>query len=200
MLFLDFKNKSSNQQSNTNNILFTRRSVFTTARPAPQTTPSPPAIIGGDPEKMKWGAPIWYLFHTLAHKIKDDAFDQCRLGLLKNIYIICNNLPCPTCTKHAVDYLNRINFNAIQTKQQLKLALFQFHNDVNRRKNVPIFSLDSLEEKYSTASTMNIIQYFMKVFTEKRYNPNSLANTLHRTNAAKQLTVWFGENIQYFDM
>ena len=118
-------------------------------------------------KKMKWGEPTWFLFHTLAQKIKDDHFLFIRRDLLNIIYSICTNLPCPICSKHAMDYLNGINFNAIQTKQQLKDALFIFHNVVNKRKNFPLFDYNQLVEKYSKANTQNIIQNFSIYYSEK---------------------------------
>ena len=33
-------------------------------------------------KKMKWGEPTWFLFHTLAHKIKEDNFSQIKNDFL----------------------------------------------------------------------------------------------------------------------
>jgi hypothetical protein len=149
--------------------------------------------------KMIWGAPIWYLFHTLAEKVKPDDFQTIRVPLLNNIYIICSNLPCPMCSMHAKEYLNGINFNAIQTKSDLKNMLFEFHNAVNKRKGYPLFSISELEEKYSKAVTLNIIQNFMIHFQDKQRSPKLIADDLQRAHIAIQLKEWFQNNLSYFD-
>ena len=150
-------------------------------------------------KKMKWGEPTWFLFHTLAQKIKEDHFLFIRRDLLNIIYSICTNLPCPICSKHAMDYLNGINFNAIQTKQQLKDALFIFHNVVNKRKNFPLFDYNQLVEKYSKANTQNIIQNFSIYYTEKNKITKLIADNFIRGRIVHQLTEWMNANSFRFD-
>ena len=151
-------------------------------------------------KKMKWGQPTWFLFHTIAEKIKPDEFHYIRLELLNIISIICNNLPCPDCANHASEYMNKINKNTIRTKQDLKLMLFQFHNVVNQKKNFPLFSIDELDSKYSNANTINIIQNFMYHFQDKHHSLRMIANDIHRSRISEQLKLWFNANIQYFDL
>lgn len=149
--------------------------------------------------KMKWGEPTWFLFHTLAQKVKEENFSQIRAELLNKIISICNNLPCPNCSKHATDYMNSINFSTILTKKDLIDLLFNFHNTVNEKKNYPEFPYSELEEKYSKAITTNIIQYFMKFFQDKQYNVSMLSNNMHRERLMRTLLIWFNENIKFFD-
>lgn len=148
---------------------------------------------------MKWGQPIWFLFHTLSHKVKDDTFPKIRKELLNHFYNICNNLPCPTCASHAVDYLNKINFNAIQTKNDLKNLFFTFHNSVNQRKGLPIFPYTELEEKYDKAITKNIIYYFINAYQDKHKSVHMIANDMYRARQILILKEWFNSNIHYFD-
>ena len=77
---------------------------------------------------------------------------------------ICNNLPCPDCTNHATAYMNRLNFDNIQTKEQLKLMLFQFHNNVNSKKGYLMFPMNKLDSTYQRANTTNIITNFFSSF------------------------------------
>ena len=65
--------------------------------------------------KMIWGRATWLFFHTLAHKIKDDAFINLRRQLLDFIVQICHLLPCPICRNHADNYIKNVNFNTIQS-------------------------------------------------------------------------------------
>lgn len=149
-------------------------------------------------KKMKWGEPTWFLFHTLAEKVKDEQFQSIRYDLLNTIVTICKNLPCPDCANHASEYMKKVDFNSIRTKQDLKLMLFQFHNVVNQKKQYPMFSINELESKYSNANLVNIIQIFMFHFQDKSHSIRMIANDLYRSRIADQLKVWFNNNIHYF--
>jgi hypothetical protein len=149
-------------------------------------------------KKMLWGPAIWFFFHTLAEKVKEESFSSIKAELLNNIYAISVNLPCPMCATHAKEYLDKINFNSIQCKDDLKNMLFQFHNEVNKRKNYPLFSRDELDEKYSKAVTVNIIKNFMFFFKDRSRSPKLIANDLQRTRIATILNTWFSTNIQHF--
>jgi hypothetical protein len=162
--------------------------------PVPQTESLPQK----DTKTMKWGEPTWFLLHTIAEKVRDESFQSIRDELLQIIYTICTNLPCPDCATHATAYLNGINFNAIQTKEQLKNMLFIFHNVVNARKGYPQFYRGDLDEKYSKAVTLNIILNFMKYFENKTSNSHMMANNLYRTKAITSIKSWFNNNMRYF--
>lgn len=172
--------------------------VITPQPPSPQI--QQPAPIQEEPKKkMIWGAPVWFFFHTIAEKIKNESFQLLRYELLNNIYSVAINLPCPICSNHAKEYLDRINFNAIQNKNDLKNMLFQFHNEVNKRKGYPLFSISDLDEKYSKAITVNIIQNFIFHFQDKQRSPKLIANDLQRVHIAKRLKEWFQNNLQHFE-
>jgi len=158
-----------------------------------------PVVEQEVPKRMRWGQPIWFLFHTLAEKVKEENFQQIRLELLNNIYSICSNLPCPDCASHAVQYLNKINFNAIQTKLQLKELLFIFHNEVNKKKGYPLLSRSELDSKYSSAVTKRIIYNFAIVYQDKHKSVRMIANDMFRSRQIIFLKEWFSKNIQYFD-
>jgi hypothetical protein len=159
-----------------------------------------PVIIPEEPKKkMIWGPPIWFLFHTLAEKVKDESFQQIRNDILNNIYAIAINLPCPICSTHAKEYLDRINFKTIQSKNDLKNMMFQFHNEVNKRKGYSMFPMAELDEKYSKAVTVNIIQNFMFHFQDKQRSPKLIANDMQRMHIARRLKEWFNANIVHFN-
>jgi len=149
--------------------------------------------------KMIWGSAIWYLFHTLAEKVKPESFSYIRIELLNNMYAICTHLPCPVCSEHAKEYLNKINFNTIITKEDLKNMLFTFHNVVNQRKGYRQFTIEELNEKYSNANTVNIIQHFMVHFKDKHRSPKLMADDLQRSRIAIVLQDWFRKNIGEFE-
>lgn len=160
--------------------------------------PPPPPIQTPTVGKVKWGEPTWFLFHTLSVKIKDSEFPKIRPSLLNYMYAICINLPCPDCANHAKAYLDGVNFNSIQTKEQMKRLFYDFHNEVNRRKGYPIFPYDELDEKYSKAITENIIVNFMAHFSDRNRSIKLMATDLYRQQLCKVLKEWFNEHITAF--
>ena len=150
-------------------------------------------------KKVKWGEPFWNLFHVLSEKIIDDEhFLWRKTQLLNIILIICRNLPCPDCATHATNYLNSINFQTINTKEKLKQFFYDFHNQVNIRRVVPLFPRDQLVSKYSKGVTVNIIKEFMVHFENKHHSIHMISNDFHRGGIAVTLKKWFNENIHFF--
>jgi hypothetical protein len=162
-----------------------------------QSSIQPP--VENSPKKVKWGEPTWFLLHTLSMKVKESEFKSIRVDLLNRIYAICINLPCPDCANHAKNYLDSINFNTIQTKEDLKIMLYNFHNNVNKKKGYPFFSYDQFNEKYSLAITNNIIRNFMVHFSDRNRSIKLLATDLHRVQLCEALKTWFNEKIYCFD-
>jgi hypothetical protein len=152
------------------------------------STPDPPS------KKITWGEPIWFLFHTLAHKIKETAFHSSKNELLNIIFLICTNLPCPDCANHATRYLQGINFDAIDTKDKLKDMIFNFHNSVNMRKGFPIFPREELDKKYDSAITVNIINNFYYHFEKSSHNQKMAANSFHRSRTIQRMKNWISSN------
>jgi len=157
-----------------------------------------PATV--DPHnKILWGAPFWFFFHTLAEKVKPELFYQNREAIFGIVREICNNLPCPTCTSHATQYLNNINFNAIQTKQDFIIMLYEFHNSVNKRKNLPIFPYSDLQPKYEKAIFINIVNYFMHFYKIEHRVVRLMSEDLYRRRSAKSILDWLHANQHIFD-
>ena len=135
----------------------------------------------------------------MAEKVKDSEFPKVRSDLLRIIFTICSNLPCPDCTTHAVHYLNGINFNNIQTKIQLKDMLHTFHNVVNKRKNRALFPREELDAKYSKGNFNVNLDRFFFFFSMKHHNVRLISNDLHRKRITKYLREWFIEQRTCFD-
>ena len=160
-----------------------------------------PTPIPQEPEKkrMIWGEPTWFFLHTVAEKVKSESFAIVRSDLLKHIYNVCTNLPCPFCAKHAKMHLDSINFNRISTKDELKMMLYTFHNVVNAKKNYPIFPVEELDAKYSLANTRNIFTHFIIHFNDTYRAPGMIADDLFRKQLSKALIEWFNQNNIHFD-
>lgn len=191
--------RSTRRTVNDNNIgmpmnfkLFIRPPEPTLPKPEPTTDPTQKKL-------MVWGEPTWFFLHTIAQKVKDESFNNIRLDLLKHIYNVCCNLPCPTCSQHAKRYLDSINFNAITTKEQLKQMIYVFHNSVNARKSVPMFPVEQLDEKYSLAITSKIFNNFIVHFNDTYRSPGMIADDLYRKQLSKGLIEWFRNNSAHFN-
>ena len=159
--------------------------------------PPPPPVVS-TAAKMKWGKPIWTFFHLLAHKVKDEDFATIRLELLNTIFSICTVLPCPVCSEHAKRYLQAINFNNIRTKQDLKIMLSNFHNDVNKRKGYPIFNTENLNETYDGMNFVNAINLFIYHFEDKHRSAKLMADDMMRKQISVNVKKWIMQNIQHF--
>ena len=162
--------------------------------PPPPTTPQEP-----QKKQMIWGEPTWFFLHTIAEKVKPQSFAIVRVDLLKHIYNVCTNLPCPYCAKHAKMHLDSINFNRISSKDELKMMLYTFHNIVNVKKNYPIFPIDELDAKYSLANTRKIFTHFVIHFNDTYRAPGMIADDLFRKQLSKTLVEWFNQNNIHFD-
>jgi hypothetical protein len=101
---------------------------------------------------------------------------------------------------HAGDYVSKVNWNLIQNKQQLIDLLWQFHNDVNRRKGHPYFDHELLTTTYGGKNIVEVVHTFMYYYEDKKSKgPNSaIAQKFHRQQVANRLKSWFNVNIQYF--
>jgi len=157
-------------------------------------------VVKPETSKMTWGEPIWFLFHTLAEKVKEESVPIVIKELLNIIFLICNNLPCPDCANHATRYLQGINFDTITTKKALKDMLFNFHNSVNLRKGYSLFPIEQLESKYSSAITVNIIRNFYYNYEKSTNNQKMAANSFHRSRTIARMKTWLSVNLYYFNM
>ena len=165
--------------------------------------PSPKKLVNENAVKsantMTWGKPTWYFLHTLAEKIKEEEFPQVRNELLDIIYSICVNLPCPECATHAKTYLDGIKFNSIQTKNDLKVVLLVFHNYVSMHKQYDTFSMEQLNELYSSAVTANVVNNFIGFYMKKHVAPKMIANEMFRRRIIMKIKDWLVENSGKFD-
>lgn len=173
---------------------FTSRTVLINPPYTKMLNPTRPS----DGDRMKWGAPTWSLFHCIPEKITQENFIKNKDSIIRLIVTICNNLPCPTCSDHAKQYMNKVNFTAIKTPDDLKKMLFAFHNSVNERKGYARFPYDSLDEKYDNLDFNQVVNAFMFHFQKKTYAPNLIAQQMHRQKQIVIVKQWFQDNIGLF--
>ena len=197
MLFTNSRSVIIN--NNVKAINMPTQNIHTTISQIKTVQPTPQPSIPQKP-KMRWGAPTWYFLHTLVAKIKPEHFSELREELIKNIVSICNNVPCPICAEHSTQYTGKTNFNSIQTQHDLQMYLFKFHNEVNTRKNIALFTYDELIEKYSKSHIINIYNNFVFYFQDKHHSIHMIANDMFRRRILSNIKKWFSANISKFDI
>jgi hypothetical protein len=130
--------------------------------------------------KESWGNNIWYLFHSLAHKLKEDKFESQKNNIVFIIKTICNTLPCPDCSKDATSMLNKIDFNTIRNKTDLKMFFFNFHNAINAKLNKPQFNYENLDSKYSNANIDVLYNNLYIIYSVNTRIPQLMSSNFHK--------------------
>ena len=138
-------------------------------------------------EKSLWGPSIWYFFHAIAEKISPDKFLEQKNNLFIILNIVCDNLPCPDCSEHAVREIKKININNVTSKDIYKNLLLEFHNRVNTRLNKPIFTREQLDEKYKYVNLYAIMHNFNISYNTSVYNEKLLQNSFKKNLQNKEL-------------
>lgn len=148
---------------------------------------------------IAWGTITWYLFHTLAEKIKEDSFMSKRNELIKLIFIICSNLPCPECQDHAKETLKYMKKDSIKSKEDLQKMLWSFHNIVNRRRRVEQFTFEQCKEKYVHANLETIGTNFSVIWSKQFNVMKLMGNSFNRNRCVEYVKKWLKENKDHFE-
>lgn len=112
--------------------------------------------------RKRWSIPTWMLFHGMAEKIDPIFYKNNKKDVLNIISVICDNLPCPYCRQNASQYLKK-NMKNIDTKEDLKLFLYRFHNDVNNKLKKKHFNVTILN-KYKNINILHAYKWFDNKF------------------------------------
>ena len=146
-------------------------------------------------KKKEWANAVWFLFHTLAEKLKDEYAAAELPVLFGHIISICNNLPCPDCQGHAMAHMLRADKRVVtSSKENLKTFLWQFHNSVNQRIKLPFFSKQELDDKYQMARTSAIVQNFIYIMSRTSNNEKIMMHAFHRKLYIKTFIEYFNTN------
>jgi len=103
------------------------------------------------PENKEWGPLLWAVLHGLAEYAgKSPEFFKHEeltawLTILKQLQFI---IPCTDCRQHYTTYYQANPLTRQNIIQNIRIWLFNLHNDVNKRKGVPPFLLENLSESY----------------------------------------------------
>ena len=108
-----------------------------------------------------WGPATWTLFHVLAEKLTNDNLVKPIIQLIKTI---CSCLPCPTCREHSTTILKHYSlYHTINTREDLKRFIWEFHNQVNKKLHTPLYKFNNLT-KYSRYNLNSIFTIWLKYF------------------------------------
>ena len=136
----------------------------------------------------KWGNITWTLFHVIAEKIDKQKFNEIRQQLIDILYGICRNLPCPICSKDAINILNKEYLRNITTKEHFIEFLRQFHNIVNIKLKKPQVSINEYQTLYVNKNIGLIIKNFYFIYNQKYNNSKLMVDTFHKLNYLKILS------------
>jgi hypothetical protein len=148
------------------------------------------------PPPEVWGPPTWTLLHVLAEKINEEHFHALFPSLFNHIKRICSFLPCPECSHHAKQFLDKINLNDIKTKTDFKNIIYIFHNAVNKRKRKPLFNYSQID-KYKNINITNAYNSFIVVYNTNG-NLKLLTESFHRKFVINDFKKWLTDNLKYF--
>ena len=148
------------------------------------------------PPPEVWGPPTWTLFHVLAEKINEQHFNRLLPQLFNQIKRICSFLPCPECSIHARQFLDKINISDIKTKTDLKNTLYLFHNAVNARKRKPLFNYINMD-KYNKIPITQAFNSFVVIYNTNG-NMKLLTESFHRRFIINDFKKWLTINLKYF--
>lgn len=143
----------------------------------------------------EWGPETWMLLHTIVEKIYDDKYNSCKNDIFQIISLIASSVPCPFCRQHATQYLKEHKITRCNTKADLKMFIFQFHNNVNTRLKKPIYSFASLS-KYSNVNFSLLVKNYSTKNSKNR--STDLAFSFHRNNNIKLIMHLFIKNTTCF--
>lgn len=143
-----------------------------------------------------WGPPIWMFFHTITTKIKDGLDVSVYKGLFRIIKTICKNLPCPTCSTDATQFLSQINEDIITSKQKLINHIYIFHNYVNKKTKKNLFNYNKMLN-YNQVELSVSIRQFIRAYNTSG-NMNLLNESFQRQLTIKEFRRWIRSNISAF--
>ena len=149
--------------------------------------------------KKQWGNACWYMFHTLAEKIKPQYVGDIQI-ILKLIINVCYNLPCPICSHHARNNIAAFPIINIVTKDQLKQYLCNLHNKVNSQLNKSHMTIDECNKIYKHAITYRIIGYFRQsLLRQSGFNLRMAVANKNKTIHVTEMLNYLNNNIHKFN-
>ena len=150
--------------------------------------------------KTIWGPFIWRFLHLISLRIKDEYFESEKSNLIQYILCICDNLPCPHCSSHALVFLDKYKLKFIKTKEHLIKLLYLMHNDVNKSLNKPIIEEEKLYEIYKPYNFEFFALNYFKLNKSIHSGEKMMIYSLRRKQFLKDFYEYMKNNIYKFDI
>ena len=109
-----------------------------------------------------WGHITWIFFHTIFEQLTEEQFKQHKSIIINHIKTIFSIIPCDFCRTEA-DTQYKQQVKHWNTKEDIRMFLFHFHNKVNKRLKKEIYSFDKLKV-YETYNIKLVCAYFKQYF------------------------------------
>lgn len=135
-----------------------------------------------------WGNNIWFLFHGLLHKLKDEHFSIWKDDYIFIFKSICSNLPCPECSLDATNIIKKTNFKNINSKEDLIKYIFNFHNHVNKKLKKIEFKYEDLI-MYEKINIEILLNNFILIFKQNSNIPQLMSQTFHRQKLLPEILI-----------
>jgi hypothetical protein len=101
-------------------------------------------------DKKRWGNSIWFTIHWLCANVNDQMTHTQKINIKALLVCLRFLLPCGECRNHMSTYLATINIDRfLNTRYNLYLWSWEFHNSVNIRLNKPTVDFKSSYFYYS---------------------------------------------------
>lgn len=151
--------------------------------------------------KSVWGPPTWQLLHCTVIKAKD-IMNVSQIEELKTIIErVVSNLPCPICSGHALSFFKKNNYTRIKTLAQLRYFIFEFHNNVNKRLDKPLFNYEEHIILYHNMNLEIVLRNMLHVYQHmNNTNVTMMLYSFHRTSIIRDLNKYFMENDSLFHL
>jgi hypothetical protein len=144
----------------------------------------------------RWGEPTWYFFHVFIEKITGSHYNENHTEFIKIYKLICNNLPCPICKEHAMEYIKKHKIDNMNTRKKMKMFLFNFHNYVNKRLKKTIYK-EHILEQYDRINISKAYQFFNQEFYKSQHSQKHFSDWI-RNRVKEDLDKFMITNICYF--
>ena len=143
--------------------------------------------------KTDWGNAVWFLLHTLSHKLLPEYSSHAK-HVLPLMIRIATHLPCDECSQHARRMLLEMQAKPIRGRADLVEFWREAHNRVNYRTGKPMFSLRECIERYDKADTGRVVQHFKSVMGQIRAGERGLGEGWRRDRVITALKNYLSTN------
>lgn len=143
-----------------------------------------------------WGPHTWLFLHSLVEQVNENDYVSIKDSLFNIIKRICNFLPCPDCSIHAMNFLSRVTRNQINGKQDLINIIYLLHNSVNSRTRKPLYNHSDLS-KYKNINVFKAYYNFSLVYNTKG-NMRMASDNFQRQYVLKDVADFLNNNKKCF--